>query len=94
MRVLGLDLGSRRVGVAVSDPGQVLATPCAVIERSGDEALDHRRILDVAQEWEATRIVVGLPLSLDGSIGPAAAAALAEVERLGATTRPPGRHLR
>ncbi len=86
MRVLGLDLGSRRVGVAVSDPGEVLATPCAVIERSGQEDLDHRRILDLAAEWEVGRIVVGLPLSLDGSVGPAAAAALAEVDRLGATT--------
>jgi len=74
------------VGLAISDPGQVLATPCAVIERSGDEALDHRRLLEVATEWEAAGLVVGLPLSLDGSVGPAAASALAEVERLGATT--------
>jgi putative holliday junction resolvase len=86
VRALGLDLGSRRIGVAVSDPGGVLATPCAVIERSGDEALDHRHILELAAEWEATHLVVGLPLSLDGSVGPAARAALAEVERLGATT--------
>jgi len=86
MRVLGLDLGSRRIGVAVSDPGQVIATPHGVVERSGDEAVDHRRILEIARELGAERIVVGLPLSLDGSVGPAAAAALAEVERLGATT--------
>ncbi len=86
MRALGLDLGSRRIGVAVSDPGGVLATPCAVIERSGDEAADHHRIRELAAEWEVGRIVVGLPLSLDGTVGPAAAAALAEVERLGATT--------
>ena len=89
MRALGLDLGSRRIGVAVSDPGGILATPCAVIERSGDETLDHRRILELASEWEADRIVVGLPLSLDGSVGPAAEAALGEVERLGATTELP-----
>jgi len=85
-RTLGLDLGSRRIGVAVSDAGGVLATPHGVIERSGDEAADHRRIVELAAELGAERIVVGLPLSLDGSVGRAAAAALAEVERLGATT--------
>ena len=86
MRALGIDLGSRRVGVAVSDPGGVLASPVEVIARSGDEARDHRRILEIAAEWEVGRIVVGLPLSLDGSVGPAAAAAMAETERLRATT--------
>ncbi len=86
MRVLGIDLGARRVGVAVSDPGGILASPCEVVLRSGDEDQDHRRILELAAELGAERIVVGLPLSLDGSLGPAATAALAEVERLGATT--------
>jgi len=86
VRAIGLDLGTRRIGVAVSDPGGVLATPYAVIDRSGDEATDHRRILDLAGEVGAEHIVVGLPLSLDGSVGPAATAALAEVERLSATT--------
>ena len=86
MRVLGIDLGSRRIGVAVSDPDEVLATPCTVVERSGDEAADHRRLLELAAEWEVGRLVVGLPLSLDGSMGPAARAAVAEAERLGATT--------
>jgi len=86
VRALGIDLGTRRIGVAVSDPGGVLATPYTVIERSGDEAADHRRILEVAAEVGAKQLVVGLPLSLDGTVGPAAAATLAEVERLGATT--------
>ncbi len=89
MRAIGLDLGSRRIGVAVSDPGGILATPHSFIERGSDEADDHRRILDLAAEVGAEQIVVGLPLSLDGSVGPAAAAALAEVERLGATTELP-----
>ena len=72
MRALGIDLGTRRVGVAVSDPGGVLASPVEVIARCGDEARDHRRILEIAEEYEVGRIVVGLPLSLDGSMGPAA----------------------
>jgi putative Holliday junction resolvase len=89
MRVMGIDLGSRRVGVAVSDGGGVLASPYEVVARSGDEALDHRRLLEIAAELEAERIVVGLPLSLDGSMGPAATAAVAESERLAATTALP-----
>ncbi|MDP8937485.1 MAG: Holliday junction resolvase RuvX [Actinomycetota bacterium] len=82
MRIVGLDLGSRRIGVAVSDSGGVLATPYSVIERSGDPAADRARIADVVQELEAGTVVVGLPLSLDGSRGPAATAAVAEVDAL------------
>ena len=86
MRALGIDLGSRRIGVAVSDSGGRLASPVEVVARSGDEARDHRRLLALAEEYEVECIVVGLPLSLDGSLGPAAVAALAETERLRATT--------
>ena len=89
MRVIGIDLGSRRIGVAVSDSGGVLASPYEVVARSGDESVDHRRLLALATEVEAERIVVGLPLSLDGSMGPAATAAVAESERLAATTELP-----
>jgi putative Holliday junction resolvase len=86
MRALGVDLGTRRIGVAISDSGGVLASPYEVVARSGDEQVDHRRLLAIAAEVEAELIVVGLPLSLDGSMGPAATAAVAEAERLGATT--------
>lgn len=82
MRVVGLDLGSRRIGVAVSDSGGVLATPYSVIERSGDPAADRARIAGVVHELEAGTVVVGLPLSLDGSRGPAATAAVTEVDAL------------
>ena len=86
MRALGLDLGSKRIGVAVADSGGTLATPYEVVARSGDRARDHRRIAELAAETEAAQLVVGLPLSLDGSEGPAAQAALAEVEELRAAT--------
>lgn len=86
MRALGLDLGSKRIGVALSDSGGTLATPYEVVIRSGDQARDHRRILVLAAEAEVEAIVVGLPLSLDGSVGPAAKRALQEVRELGATT--------
>lgn len=87
MRALGVDLGSRRIGVAVSS-GSV-ASPIETIERSGDVALDHRRLLAVAGEWEAEMLVIGLPYSLDGSLGPAAQAIAAEVDALRATTSIP-----
>ena len=81
-RVLGVDLGSRRIGLALSDPAGRVATPYAVIERSGDAALDRRTILAHAREAGASRVVVGLPLSLSGDTGPAARAVLEEVEAL------------
>jgi putative Holliday junction resolvase len=82
MRAIGLDLGSKRIGVAVSDDSGALATPYDVITRSGDRARDHRRVRELAEETGAGAVIVGLPLSLDGSIGPAARAALAEVDEL------------
>ena len=84
MRAVGLDLGSRRIGVAASDPGGRLASPRTTVERSGDLAADHRRIAAIVAEEEAVTVVVGLPKSLDGRLGPAAKAVLAEVEALGA----------
>jgi putative Holliday junction resolvase len=88
-RVLGLDLGTKRIGVAISDPDRRVATPIEVVTRSGDRARDHRAIAALVDEWEAERVVVGLPLSLDGSTGPAARAALAEVDELAAVVGVP-----
>jgi putative Holliday junction resolvase len=82
-RVLGVDLGARRIGLALSDPLGVLAGPLAVLERTGDRVADHAAILREAAENEATVIVVGLPLSLaTGQPGPAARATLDEVTEL------------
>ena len=82
-RVLGIDLGSRRIGLALSDPLGVLASPLAVLARTGDRAADHRAILRAVAENDAGRIVVGLPLSLStGRPGPAAKATLDEVAEL------------
>lgn len=82
MRALGLDLGAKRIGVALSDSDGTLATPYEVLERSGDRARDHRRIAALAEETGVRCLVIGLPLSLDGSHGPAATAALAEADEL------------
>jgi putative Holliday junction resolvase len=82
-RVLGVDLGARRIGLALSDPLGVLAGPLEVLQRTGDRAADHRNILNAAAENEAALIVVGVPLSLStGRPGPAAKEMLAEVAAL------------
>lgn len=88
-RALGIDLGERRIGVAVSDAEGRVATPITVIERSGSRNRDHQRISELVAEYEAGVVVVGLPLSLDGSAGPAAQAAEQEVGELEAALAVP-----
>jgi len=88
-RVLGVDLGTVRIGVAVSDSERRIASPIEVVVRSGDAARDRRALAEIAREWEVTLVVVGLPLSLSGQVGSAAQAALAEVEALRATLSVP-----
>jgi putative Holliday junction resolvase len=71
MRILGLDIGDRRIGVAMSDPIGILASPLCIIERTSDEqAVDV--ILKIVTERVVERIIVGLPRSMDGHIGPQA----------------------
>ena len=82
MRALGIDLGDRRVGIAVCDSAGTVATPVQTLARSGDARRDLESIADLVQEWEAVIVVVGLPLSLDGSEGPAARSALAQTDKL------------
>jgi putative Holliday junction resolvase len=88
-RILGVDLGERRIGLAVSDPTGTLATPLGLLERSGDRVEDRRAILAAARDAGASRIVVGLPVALSGSAGPAARAVMAEVEALRAEAEDP-----
>ena len=75
IRALGLDPGSRRIGVAVSDLSGTIASPLVVISRSRSKEHDLHEIADLAREEEAEVIVVGLPLNMDGTSGPAARAA-------------------
>jgi len=71
MRILALDVGERRIGVAVSDPSGTLATPHSVIRRRS-KAEDFAAVARLVAELKAERVVVGLPLSLNGTIGPQA----------------------
>ncbi len=89
-KAVGVDLGSRRIGIAVSDAAGSLAFPRPYIERHTERALDHRAIAEVAEEAGAQVVVVGLPLSLDGSRGPAARAAEEEAQALAAVLAPRG----
>jgi putative holliday junction resolvase len=89
-RVVALDLGDRRIGVAYSDSGRLLASPWGVVTRSGDAARDRRAVVDAINEIAAGTVVVGLPLSLSGKSGPAARAALNEVAALRELLEPLG----
>ena len=86
MRALGLDLGSKRIGVALSTSDGSMATPYEVVERGRAHERDHPRIKELATDTGAELLVVGLPLSLDGTDGPAATAARAEARELEAST--------
>jgi putative Holliday junction resolvase len=81
-RLIGLDLGQRRIGVAVSDSGRTVATGVSTIERGSEPAAVHAAIAAVVEEYGAVGVVVGIPYSLGGETGAAAAAALAEVKEL------------
>ena len=68
MKVLALDYGSARTGVAVSDPSGTVARPLGVVERAASEA-GIARLVELAREEDVERIVVGLPITLRGEHG-------------------------
>ena len=74
MRVMAVDPGSKRVGLAVSDPTGTIAQALPTVPAEPAATLPSR-LAEIAQAQEARRIVVGLPLRLDGTHGPEAAAA-------------------
>jgi putative Holliday junction resolvase len=69
--LIGLDLGTKTIGVATSDPDRRLATPVETIPRTTFTA-DARRVLALAAERSAVGLVLGLPINMDGSEGPRA----------------------
>jgi len=81
MRSLGLDVGDRRTGVAVSDPDGSIAFSLTTIA-NGNEDKDIDDIIRLAEQYEAERIVVGLPLSLNGELGPRAKKVMAFAQEL------------
>jgi len=67
-RSLGLDIGDKRIGVALSDPQEILASPLTIIE-CRDESTDVEAIINIVREHQVKQIIVGLPISMDGSLG-------------------------
>ena len=72
MRLLGLDVGEVRIGIAVCDTLEIAAFPVGLVRRVGSLKRDVAAVVSVAMEQEAEGIVVGLPLSLNGEVGPQA----------------------
>jgi putative Holliday junction resolvase len=68
MRVMALDVGHKRIGVALSDPGQVLASSLQVIERKGQQR-DLATVVQLVREHGVGKIIVGYPRSLNGTVG-------------------------
>ena len=71
MRVLALDVGERRIGVALSDPSGLLASPLTTITHRRRD-VDQQAIAEMVREHKVGKVVVGHPLSLDGTTGPQA----------------------
>jgi putative Holliday junction resolvase len=87
-RCLGLDLGDRRIGVALSDPLGIAASPLPPLERVGPRR-DLQGIRNLVETHEVGRVVVGLPIRMDGTRGVRAEAALEFAERLRAVLAVP-----
>jgi putative Holliday junction resolvase len=80
-RLLALDVGERRIGVAICDPTGTVARPLTFVVRASRQA-DFETIARLVAENEVERVIVGLPLSLDGSEGPQARQTRRYAERL------------
>ena len=83
--LLGLDLGTKTIGVATSDPDRRLATPVETVRRTNFTA-DAKRLLELASERNAVGFVLGLPINMDGSEGPRAQSTRAFARNLAART--------
>jgi putative Holliday junction resolvase len=71
MRVMGLDIGAKRIGIAISDPKKVTARPLTLLKR-GEKGEEIEEIIRFIKEYEVEKIVIGLPVSLNGKLGPQA----------------------
>lgn len=85
-RVLAVDWGQRRIGLALSDESRAIASPLEVVQRSGSLDQDLDRIVEVSGQNDVSLIIFGLPVRLDGSMGPEAEGVLQIIEKLGHKT--------
>ncbi|MCX5893173.1 MAG: Holliday junction resolvase RuvX [Deltaproteobacteria bacterium] len=82
VRILALDVGSKRIGLAVSDPLGITAQGLEVMIRKNPQA-DIERLMEVARQWGVQQIVVGLPRHMDGRLGSAAPEIMELAQALG-----------
>ena len=80
-RILGLDFGEKRIGVAVSDALNIIAQSVGTIERKGIKS-DLKKIQELVQEYNAGRLIVGLPLNMNGTKGRSANLAIDFVNKV------------
>ena len=88
MRFMGLDVGDKRIGIALSDESATIASPTETLQRRGNRK-DIAHLLNLARREMVTRILVGMPYSLDGSSGPQALKVSRFVTTLAAETEIP-----
>ena len=82
MRVMGIDYGTKRIGVAISDPGCTMAHPLDIVQvRADGSHMEHLQA--IVREYEITKVVVGLPYNMDGTIGTTGEKVIAWSEKLG-----------
>jgi len=79
VRIIGIDLGERRIGVAAADDRTSVAVPVDTVEAGGDVV---ETVVQIALDQQADEVVVGLPLSMSGAVGPQAEGVLKVVEEL------------
>jgi len=83
MRALGVDLGTKRIGLATSDLSGTIATPLTTLERSRSTRSDHASLARIVTDEEVEIVVIGLPIQMNGELGLAAEAAQREAALLG-----------
>ncbi len=88
MRSLGLDIGDKRIGVALSDPEGILASPFSIINRT-DDRTDVEAIINIVNQRQVKQVIVGLPRSMDGTIGRQAEKVEAFAQKLCSCTEVP-----
>jgi putative holliday junction resolvase len=86
MRNLGLDVGDKRIGVAISDADQILASPLTTIVRENDD-LTMSSIIELIDKYEVKKIIIGFPYSLNGTISKQAEKVQAFAEKLSQYTK-------
>ena len=82
MRIIGLDVGKKRIGVAVSDESGICATAIEVVQRHSKEKDDLKWLKDLIAEYEGEEVVVGLPVNMNGQLGDSANETLKYVEAI------------